>query len=187
MKLLAIPILLIIAIAAVACGTDDGSPASGGGGSNGDIAPPTTQFTLEDFTRIGFKVADEYDVTGLTSAESAAFGFWRPGSSPAKEFEIRFYPSNEIAIADGTAFADEATGENAVLDAEETSWAEGIKDRRYFFAGPVGSHGSGSVQAKYGGYVIAGNAILLCEGQDPGQSRDLCEDLIEEVQEARGA
>ncbi len=185
MKLLAILLAVLTAAAVSACGTDDGSPAAGGG-SNDDIAPPTTQFAIEDFTAVGFKVADEYDVTGLTSAESVAFGFWRPGGSAAKEFEIRFYPSNEIAVADGTSFADEVTGEDAILDEEESSWAEGIRDRRYFFAGPVGSHGSGSVQAKYGGYVIAGNAILLCEGQDPGQSQDLCEDLIEAAQDARG-
>ncbi len=187
MKFLAILMLTIIAGAVTACGTDNGSPASGGAGQNENVALSSTQFALDDFTRIGFKVAEEYDVTGLTAAESAAFGFWRPGGSAAKEFEVRFYASNDDAVAIGTAFADEATGEDAVLEEEEATWAEGIKDRRYFFAGPVGSHGSGSVQAKYGGYVIAGNIILLCEGQSSGQSRDLCNDLIEDVRDAVGS
>lgn len=178
---------MIFAATAAACGTDDGSPASGGAGSGQDVAPATTQFTLEDFTEIGFKVAKQYDVEGLTAAESAAFGFWRPGGSDAKEFEIRFYASNLDAVEFGIAFAQESSGENAILDEEDATWKEGIKDRRYFFAGPVGSHGSGSVQAKYGDYVIAGNIILLCEGSDSGQARDLCGDLIEEVHDTKSS
>ncbi len=177
--------MALVLAAAIACGTDDGgAPAQGGSG--GEAAATDAVFTLDDFKAVGFKVSKEYDVSGLTGADSATFGFWRPGGSPSKEFEIRFYPSNADAVALGVSFADEVTGDDAVLDEEDSSWPEGIKNRRYFFAGPVGSHGSGSVQAKYGGYVIAGNIILLCEGQDPGQSRDLCRDLLDEVEDAKG-
>ena len=115
---------------------------------------------------------------GLTGATSAWFGFWRPAGLPAKEYEIRFYASHADAVEYGTAFADEATGENAILDKDEATWSEGIRDRRYFFAGPIGTHGSSSVQAKYGGYAIYGNMVLLCEGADPDHSLERCSELV---------
>ncbi len=132
------------------------------------MTPADRLFSLDDFPPTGFKVATEYDVEGLTGASGAWFGFWRPPGLPTKEYEIRFYASHADAVEYGTALADEATGEDAILDEDEATWAEGIKDRRYFFAGPIGTHGSGSVQAKYGGYAIYGNMVLLCEGADPG-------------------
>ncbi|GIT18180.1 MAG: hypothetical protein CM1200mP39_09860 [Dehalococcoidia bacterium] len=60
----------------------------------------------------------------------------------------------------------------------EATWKEGIKDRRYFFAGPIGTHGSGGVKAKYGGYVIYGNMIMLCEGANAAHSLDRCGALL---------
>ena len=74
--------------------------------------------------------------------------------------------------------ADEATGEDASLDEDEATWAEGIKDRSYFSARPIGTHGSGSVKAKYGGYAIYGNMVLLCEGADPGHSLERGSELV---------
>ncbi|MCI0804975.1 MAG: hypothetical protein J4N96_11075, partial [Chloroflexi bacterium] len=86
---------------------------------------------------------------------------------------------HEDAVQFGTAFADEATGEDAVLDEDDATWKEGIRDRRYFFAGLLGTHGSGSVQAKYGGYVIYGNMVLLCEGANADHSLGRCAALID--------
>jgi hypothetical protein len=56
-----------------------------------------------------------------------------------------------------------------------------VKDRRYFFAGLVGTHGSGSVQPKYGGYAIYGNMVMLCEGANPEHSLDRCAALTNAI------
>ena len=162
-----------------ACGTDSNESSS----SNSNellqqVTPSERLFTHEDVDATGFKTSKQYDVEGLTGATDVLFGFWRPDGSEAKEYEIRFYPSHDVAVESGTAFAEEATGDDAILDKDEASWKEGIKDRRYFFAGPIGTHGSGGVKAKYGGYVIYGNMIMLCEGANATHSLDRCGSLL---------
>jgi len=182
-----IPRAVVAAVAAtsvltvIACGTESDStlfPVAPQRAIH-NVTPSDRLFAIEDFSPTGFKIAKEYDVSGLNAATGAWFGFWRPDGSDAKEFEIRFYSSHADAVEFGTSFADEATGEGAVLDEDEATWSEGIKDRKYFFAGPIGSHGSGKVQAKYGGYAIYGNMILLCEGANPTHSLERCNSLIE--------
>jgi hypothetical protein len=166
----------------VACGNSGGNQTEltvNDGIEN--IIPSETILTQDNLKDAGFKIAKKYNVEGLTAANAAVFGFWRPDGSDAKEYEIRFYPSHEIAVQTGTYFADEVTGDNAILDKDESVWKEGIKDRRYFFAGPIGTHGSGGVKAKYGGYVIYGNIIMLCEGANSYHSIDRCKALLEEM------
>ena len=160
----------------VACGVSDGAAAQRDSLKN--VTPSEQSFTIDDFSPIGFKISKEYNVEGLTAATDAWFGFWRPEGSDAKEFEVRFYGSHEDAVQFGTPFADEVTGEDAVLDDDEATWQVGAKDRRYFYAGLLGTHGSGSVQAKYGGYAIYGNMVLLCEGANPDHSLERCTSLI---------
>jgi len=172
--------MVILLIVLVACGTpDDESSAINADIPIRNIMSSDRLFTPDDLLPTGFKTSKEYDVEGLSAATSAVFGFWRPDGSDAKEYEIRFYPSHEIAVQSGTSFADEATGDDAILDKDEAAWKEGIKDRRYFFAGPIGTHGSGGVKAKYGGYIIHGNMIMLCEGANPVHSADRCISLLE--------
>ena len=161
----------------VACGSSEGAAAQRE--SFQKVTSSEQLFTIDNFSPIRFKVSKEYNVEGLTAATGAWFGFWRPEGSDAKEFEIRFYSSHEEAVQFGMPFADEATGEDAVLDEDEATWKEGIKDRRYFFAGLLGTHGSGSVQAKYGGYAIYGNMILLCEGANAEHSLGRCASLVD--------
>ena len=169
----------VLFIALVSCGVADDVPAAEGQEESIENVIPSDQlFTVDDFSAVGFKVAKQYNVDGLTAATGAWFGFWRPEGSDAKEYELRFYASHEDAIQYGTSFADEATGDAAVLERDEATWKEGIKDRRYFFAGPIGSHGSGAVRPKYGGYAIYGNMVLLCEGANPSHSLDRCISLI---------
>ena len=144
-----------------------------------NVIPSEIILTQDNLGDAGFKIAKKYNVEGLTAANAAVFGFWRPDGSDAKEYEIRFYSSHEIAVQTGTYFADEVTGDNAILDKDESTWEEGIKDRRYFFAGPIGTHGSGGVKAKYGGYVIYGNIIMLCEGANSIHSIYRCKALLE--------
>lgn len=166
----------VMLVVTIACGGSDGAAAQRD--SFQMVTPSERIFAIDEFSSINFKVAKEYDVEGLTAATDAWFGFWKPVGSDAKEFEIRFYGSYEDAVQFGTPFADEVTGEDAVLDDDEATWQVGARDRRYFYAGLLGTHGSGSVQAKYGGYVIYGNMVLLCEGANPDHSLGRCAELV---------
>ncbi len=121
-----LPGLLLFAF--VACGSREGAAAQRE--SFQKVTSSEQLFTIDNFSAIRFKVSKEYNVEGLTAATGAWFGFWRPEGSDAKEFEIRFYSSHEEAVQFGMPFADEATGEDAVLDEDEATWKEGIKDRR---------------------------------------------------------
>lgn len=138
------------------------------------ITPSERSFTIDDFKSANFKISHEYDVEGLIGAVSASNGFWKSSGSVAKEYEIRFYASHADAIELGTSLAIEASGETALLDEEDATWDVGLKDRRAFFAGGVGTHGSGTVQAMYGGYAIYGNMVMLCEGANQDQALEHC-------------
>ena len=90
-------------------------------------------FTKDSFNELEFKFSKEYDVSELPDAIEAHYGFWK-----RREFEIRFYPSNQIAKSSGTFYAEEATGEDAIIKKSDATWKEGIKDRSgvSFFGAP---------------------------------------------------
>ena len=109
-------------------------------------------FTKDSFNELEFKFSKEYDVSELPDAVEAHYGFWK-----RREFEIRFYPSNEIAKSSGTFYAEEATGEDAIIKKSDATWKEGIKDRM-----TSGAFGNKKNTPKYLDYVIFGNMIVLC-------------------------
>ena len=109
-------------------------------------------FSINSFNNIGFKISKEYDVSELPDAVEAHYGFWK-----RREFEIRFYPSNQIAKSSGTFYAEEATGEDAIIKKSDATWKEGIKDRM-----TSGAFGNKKNTPKYLDYVIFGNMIVLC-------------------------
>ena len=110
-------------------------------------------FSINSFNNIGFKISKEYDVSELPDAVEAHYGFWK-----RREFEIRFYPSNQIAKSSGTFYAEEATGEDAIIKKSDATWKEGIKDRS-------GVTFSGAPNPKYLAYVVFGNVIVLCPSE----------------------
>ena len=109
-------------------------------------------FTKDSFNELEFKFSKEYDVSELPDAIEAHYGFWK-----RREFEIRFYPSNQIAKSTGTIYAEEATGEDAIIKKSDATWKEGIKDRM-----TSGAFGNKKNTPKYLDYVILGNMIVLC-------------------------
>ncbi len=70
----------------------------------------------------------------------------------------------------GITFTVDATGDSAVLDAEDAMWAKGVQDRRMI----VGGGSRGSHNPRYGDYVILGNLVILCEGHTSQHSLDQC-------------
>tara|TARA_B100000900_G_C20520108_1_gene691811 strand:- start:353 stop:895 length:543 start_codon:yes stop_codon:yes gene_type:complete len=109
-------------------------------------------FSKESFNSLDFKFSKEYDVSGLPNALEAHYGFFK-----RREFEIRFYPSNELAVSSGVFFADEVTGDDAIIKKSDASWKEGIKDRM-----TSGAFGNKKNTPKYMDYVVLGNMIVLC-------------------------
>ena len=175
-SLLILPLIALLLLALAACGSSDDAQAQLD--AFAQITPSERSFTIDDFKPANFKISHEYDVEGLIGAVSASNGFWKPSGTVAKEYEMRFYASHADAIELGTSLAIEASGETALLDEEDATWDVGLKDRRAFFAGGVGTHGSGTVQAMYGGYAIYGNMVMLCEGANQDQALEHCASLM---------
>ena len=173
-----LPLFALLALALAACGSGDDSQSAID--SFAKITPSEKIFTIDDFKPANFKISHEYNVEGLVGAISATNGFWKPSGTVAKEYEMRFYASHSDAIELGTAMAIEASGETALLDEEDATWDEGLRDRRAYFAAPS-SHGSGTIQAMYGGYAIYGNMVLLCEGANEEQALEHCAALMAAV------
>lgn len=174
-----------VSIAVVACGGD-----SGGSSANAfqQVKPFDTVLTIDDLKAIGFKASKNYDVEGLTGAVDAWLGFWGPAGKDRKDYEVRFYPSHEVAVSDGTAFAIEGTGDEFEATRRTQMWDEGVKDR-WRSRGVTDVSSPGSRQApgpSYLDYAIFGNVIMLCEGLSGEQSIENCL-ALEDALSAPGA
>ncbi|MEE8046155.1 MAG: DUF6810 family protein [Dehalococcoidia bacterium] len=130
--------------------------------------------SIEDVTATGWKRGKTYDVEGLDGAEAAYVGFWTPPGLSSLNYEIRIYPSHQVAIDKGTAFAEDASGEDASLNAEDAMWDEGVRDRRII----VGGGSRGSQNPRYGDFVILGNLVILCEGRNSEHSLGQCAPFV---------
>ena len=173
-------IVTFVLLAITLTGCDSSSDSQAQIDAFSKITPTEQLLNIDNFKAIRFKTSHEYDVEGLTGAISAWNGFWTPPGTVAKEFEMRFYLSHDDAINLGTQFALEASGETALLDEDEATWDEGLRDRRAYFSAPS-SHGSGSIQPMYGSYAVYGNMILLCEGANEEQALEHCAAIMSAV------
>ena len=179
-------VLLTVAVGSVAlmlaCGS---SGAETGAGTDRKaverVIDATKVLSIDDLVAAGLKKSKSYDVAGLPGATDAWLGFFGPNPAARKDYELRFYPSHEAAVRDGTALADEGVGEGMRAKKDSQTWPEGQKDR--WFAGGVTDVSSpGSRQApgpRYWDYVIYGNVIMLCQGADSTQSLETCSALVQ--------
>lgn len=158
--------------------------ACGGGNSDQSASQPDSTntanqriinseatLTVDDLINLGMKQGKEYDVSTLNGATAAYLLFWRV-QSVAVEYEIRFYSSHDDAVNLGTALAQEGSGPDAIIDIDDATYKEGIRDRRTIFdfrAEP---------KPKYGAYGIYANAVMLCEGRDDEEAWNRCQALI---------
>lgn len=136
-------------------------------------------FTMDDLKTAGMKASKQYDVSDLPGGVDAWYGFVRSGSGP-KDVEARFYATHADAVALGTELADEASGGDALVDEETATWVVGVKDRIRLVSGGTADLAawSGSRTPNYADFVIFGNMILLCQGDEPEESVALCHELI---------
>ena len=134
---------------------------------------------VDDLRAAGMKASKSYDVTDLPGATEAWYGFIRTESGPM-DVEARFYASHADAVSLGTELADEASGEDALIEEDEATWTEGIKDRQRMRSGGTADLAAWSGQRgpNYADFVIYGNVILLCQGDTPPESLETCHELI---------
>ncbi len=151
LRKLVVLFVLISAAYAIACGNE--SPPTSEGASE-EVDPvaettlnaidgrvelsawtrPSSSFSFDQFTDVGWKQHQIYDVATLDEAIEARYGFYN-----RKDIEIRTYPSHELAMNVGAESAQEAV-DKVVHD------GSGFRSRRV-----------------YGGYLVVGNLVMLCE------------------------
>ena len=136
-------------------------------------------FTVKALRTAGMKTSKQYDVSDLPAGVDAWYGFIRTDSGP-KDIEARFYASHADAVSFGTALAEEVSGADADVDEETTTWLVGVKERVRMKSGGTADLAawSGQRRPNYADFVIFGNIILLCQGDEPRQSVEVCHELI---------
>lgn len=167
----AVFIAIFVAMAAAACGSDSG--ASGGDAAIERVIDNQRIYTIEDLRVTGVKVLKDYDIEELPEALEA----WNAVFNQL-DYEARFYASHEAAVEHGTVFADSVTGEDAVVTGDGVMWEEGRKDRRKCSRAAQTPHSSCTYSARYLEYVIRGNMILFCEGDESADAFANCENLL---------
>ena len=85
-------------------------------------------------------------------------------------------------VSEGTAFAKDATGEDAKFGRKETMWRVGLAERKASTLVMNMKLAKERVRlARYADYMIFNNVIMLCEGEDSNEAFKLCNDLIDLV------
>ena len=161
-----------------ACGGDSSSDSENT--SLEKISNESGIYAIEDFINTGFKVVKEYDVSELEDALGVWFGFWKNdfNKSAVLDYEIRIYPSHQLALDTGVKYVEEVIGEDAILGKSLSSWKEGIQDRRLRTGRGMSGSESNAIRAKYLDYLVFGNTMILCTGLDLTDARQNCSDLV---------
>ena len=175
---------LVTTAVLIACGSTNGGNDNGAEQGFQQVMNIETIFDPDDLNSIGFKKARSYDLEGLPGASDAIFGFWRIASGDPIDYELRFYANHADAVELGTALAEEGSGTDAVLDEDEATYKEGVKDRRMIVGSGVGGGARSGTGPRYGGYAIYGNIIMLCAGAAGEQALERCEELAMALSES---
>ena len=139
---------------------------------------PEKIYSGEDFNVSGLKINKSYDISELPKATSAIRTIF-----DSKYIEARLYQTNADATNEGKIYADSITGSEAIVSGSSVMWKEKARDRRKCVP-KAGLTEAGCQQvARYGGFIISGNLVLLCEGLDTIESHELCMNLIKQLNE----
>ena len=139
-------------------------------------------FTVSDLTAAGMKASKQYEVDDLPGGIDAWYGFIQSETGPL-DIEVRFYASHIDAAELGSALAEAVSGDDADIEEDTTPWPEGYKDRQRMRSGGSADLAAWSGQRgpNYADFVVYGNMILLCQGDEPEQSINTCYELINAV------
>ncbi|MBT3555025.1 MAG: hypothetical protein HN926_09310 [Chloroflexi bacterium] len=133
--------MLIFAIAT--CGSEGSSSGESSDESSATDAIVLTDqfFSTDSFIAAGWKKSKEYDTATVPESTEIWYGFFQQ-----KDIEIRFYASHEAAIEHGVPAA-----EGSIEGAVKRSKGGNLLDV------------SGGSFTGYSDFLVAGNAVLLCE------------------------
>lgn len=166
-------LLLVIAVISAAfvaaCGSNETEEVT-----FPQISDPGSVFTIDDVKATGYKESSSYSTEGLPGVTEVSFGFLRIAGGDPYDYELRFYESHQAAIDQGTAMAEEGTGEDAILSEDDATYKDGVKNRRMIIGGGAGGGARSGIGPKFGTYAIFGNMIMLCQGSDPEVSLQRC-------------
>lgn len=180
--------IALVTLLLAGCGTESTAGTSDGG-VPGEVANPTGLqkvtpsdriYTVEDLTGAGLKALHQYDVAELPEALDARHLSFKP-EGVYLEYEARFYSSHDDAVAHGTAWAEAAAGETAIVVGDGVLWEEGSTHRRKCSRAAETPHSGCSYSARYGDFVILGNMILLCEGPNSEEALHACKAVLGEL------
>ena len=145
-------------------------------------------YKSKDFFDVGFNKYKEYNVSKLTGATEAWYGYWGPDENSVKYYELRFYPNHSTAVSEGTPFAEDVIGEDAKLERnDKPMWRVGLPDRKLSCSRTLSNrkidnyYGSKKSCPKYGSFLIFSNVVLLCEGVDSKQAYKSCSYLLDQL------
>lgn len=158
-----------------------GCGSSGEGELFQQVSDPGQTITVDMLRSTAFKESKEYPVEGLPGATYVSYGFLRVGGGDPYEYEVRFYESHQQAVELGTGFAIEGTGKTAILNTEDATYKEGVKNRRVIIGSGVGGGARSGIGPKFGSYAIFGNIVMLCQGSGEAQSIERCGLLANEL------
>ena len=146
--------MLIFAIAT--CGSEGSSSSESSDESSATDAIVLTDqfFSPDSFIAAGWKKSKEYDTATVPESIEIWYGFFQQ-----KDIEIRFYASHEAAIEHGVPSAEES-----IEGAVKRSKGGELLDV------------SGGSFTGYADFLVAGNAVLLCEFD-----RTKCDALVSEL------
>lgn len=146
--------MLIFAIAT--CGSEGSSSSESSDESSATDAIVLTDqfFSTDSFIAAGWKKSKEYDTATVPESTEIWYGFFQQ-----KDIEIRFYASHEEAIEHGVPSAEES-----IEGAVKRSKGGELLDV------------SGGSFTGYADFLVAGNAVLLCEFD-----RTKCDALVSEL------
>jgi len=180
--------IALVTLLLAGCGTDDGASPSDEG-EPGEVAaatgiqkvtPSDRIYTIEDLTGAGMKILHDYDVAELPEALDARHLSFKP-EGVYLEYEARFYSSHDDAVAHGTAWAEAAAGETAIVVGEGVLWEEGSTHRRKCSRGAGTPHSGCSYSARYGDFITLGNMIILCEGPNSEEAMTACKPVYDKL------
>ena len=141
----------------IACGCQNSTsedPSAKEGGTS-SILLSDRNFTPDSFIQAGWKKSKQYDTATVPESTEIWYGFFNQ-----KDIEIRFYETHEAAVELGIPAA--------------TSSIEGAVKRSK--GGKLLDFSGGSFTG-YADYLVAGNAVLLCEFD-----RTRCDQLIANIE-----
>ena len=160
-----ITLILFVFLALISCSSEE----VGNNNQLEKIVNPTLNISITELSIPKFKLGKKYKVDDLPEAIAVSRAIFNK-----KDIEIREYETHQEAIQFGEKFASSVSGKDAIVSGDNVMWKEGAKDRRKCVPRAGNSEAGCDQTPRFGGYMILGNLIILCEGLSDQESLELC-------------